>query len=75
MYIMTTPIGIVYVSESIPAIVRAYNADIPDEGLKIHHQGLYALKLGQRKRGMYKGNRLCVHEEGPLPTGEHVKRV
>ena len=49
MYIMTTPIGIVYVSESIPAIVRAYNADIPDEGLKIHHQGLYALKLAKER--------------------------
>ncbi len=56
-----------YVATSMSKVTKLYNSLIPDERYKIHAQHLYALKLKQRKRGLYKGLALEISDSFPKP--------
>ena len=56
-----------YVARSIPKVARLYNSIVPDQRYHVFTQHLYALKLKQRKRNLYKGLGLEISERVPKP--------
>ena len=68
-------VGVWIVADSIPQIARAYNERLQDQRLTLFKQHLYALKLKQRKRGMYKGVTLEVVEEAPTDVPPSITLI
>ena len=74
MYLLKA-VGVWIVADSIPQIARAYNERLQDQRLTLFKQHLYALKLKQRKRGMYKGVTLEVVAAVPTELPSNVTFV
>ena len=60
-YTLISPLGQMFIG-SIPEIVREYNKPIRDDRLKLRRGGLYRLKRGLAKKGMYKFCTLIMEE-------------
>ena len=74
MYLLKS-VGVWIVADTIPQIARAYNDRLQDQRLTLFKQHLYALKLKQRKRGMYKGVTLEVVEEAPTELPSNIALI